>query len=127
MGALSVLATLWRWRLPLAILAGLAVAGAAKLYIDHLQSALATAEAAVTAAEDANATLNLAVQTIQAEKEASERILGNQIQRRAAEADRLGALVKRVLAYDAKAECPVAPSLDAALDGLPIQLGEPAQ
>ena len=118
-GALSIAAALWRWRFAILLLVAIAAGVVAKLYIDRLRAERAVQDAALAAAAQANKETVEALGTVKAEKAAAEKLLADRLARKTAEANRLGKLVKHVLAIDAAGECPVGASVDAALDGLP--------
>ena len=117
MSVLAILATIWRWRFPIAILLGLAAAGGIWLRLDYLNAKIAHYKAEREELISTNQATMEALDEIKAEKAKNERLLTDRAARKSKEADQLGALVKRILSHDASTDCPVSPAVNDALDG----------
>lgn len=117
MGALTVLATIWRWRFPLAILFAVACAGGIWLRLDYLKAKLARAESERAELIATNQATMEALDALQAEKARNETLLADRAARKSKEADQLSAIIKRITSHDQSLDCPVSPAVDDALDG----------
>ena len=117
MGALTILATIWRWRFPIAVLLGLAAAGGIWLRLDYLNAKVARYKAERADLIATNQATMEAMDAIKAEKAKNEAILTDRAARKSKEADQLSAIVKKVLSHDASTDCPVSPAVNDALDG----------
>lgn len=117
MGALTILATIWRWRFPIAILLGLAAAGGIWLRLDYLNAKVARFKAEREELIATNQATMEALDALQKEKAKNEAILTDRAARKSKEADQLSAIVKKVLSHDASTDCPVSPAVNDALDG----------
>ncbi len=118
MGALTVLATLWRWRFPIAILLACAAAGGIWLRLGYLNAQLDKARAERTQLIETNQATMEALDALQAEKARNEALLADRAARKAKEADQLSAIIKRINDRDKALDCPVSPAIDDALDGV---------
>ena len=118
MSVLAVLATIWRWRFPIAILLGLAAAGGIWLRLDYLNAKVARYKAERDDLIATNQATMEALDEIKAEKARNEALLADRAARKSKEADQLSAIIKRINDRDKSLDCPVSPSIDDALDGL---------
>ena len=118
MGVLEILALLWRWRFPIAILLGLAAAGGIWLRLDYLNAKVARYKAEQAELISTNQATMEALDEIKAEKAKNERLLTDRAARKSKEADQLSAIIKRINERDKSLDCPVSPSIDDALDGV---------
>ena len=117
MGALTVLATIWRWRFPIAILFAVMAAGGIWLRLGYLNAQLDKARAERSQLIETNQATMEALDALQAEKARNEALLKDRAARKSKEADQLAAIIKRLSTYDASKDCPVSPAIDDALDG----------
>lgn len=118
MGALTILATIWRWRFPIAILLGLAAAGGIWLRLDYLNNKVARLKAEQADLIATNQATMEALDALEKEKARNEAILSDRAARKSKEADQLSAIIKRLGTYDASKDCPVSPAIDDVLNGL---------
>lgn len=104
------------WGLRYVLLAVAVVAGA--LYVKQVFADRAHLKAELVTATQANKEMAEAFNALEAEKKRSEEILGKQMARKAAEADRLGKLVQHILSQEATNACVDSPAIRALLDGV---------
>lgn len=117
MAILSAVATIWRWRFPIAILFAVMAAGGIWLRLDYLKNKVARFEAERTQLIETNQATMEALDALQAEKARNEALLKDRAARKSKEADQLSAIIKRINDRDKALDCPVSPSIDDALDG----------
>lgn len=118
MSALAILATIWRWRFPIAILFAVMAAGGIWLRLDYLKNKVARFEAERTQLIETNQATMEALDALQAEKARNEALLADRAARKSKEADQLSAIIKRINDRDKALDCPVSPAIDDALDGV---------
>ena len=119
MSVLAVLATIWRWRFPIAILLGLAAAGGIWLRLDYLNAKVARYKAEREELISTNQATMEALDEIKAEKAKNERLLTDRAARKSKEADRLGKLVQHILETKDEGSCPSLPIIDDTIGRLP--------
>lgn len=118
MGTLTILATLWRWRFPIAILLALFAAGGIWLRLDYLNGKVAKLKAEQADLIATNQATMEALDRVKAEKARNEAILSDRAARKSKEADQLSAIIKRLGTYDASKDCPVSPSVNDVLNSV---------
>lgn len=118
MGVLTILATIWRWRFPIAILLGLAAAGGIWLRLSYLNDKVARYKAEQAELIATNQATMEALDKLAAEKARNETLLADRAARKSKEADQLSAIIKRISNHDQKLDCPVSSAIDDALGGV---------